>query len=292
VATGESLLDRHEFLRSGFFNEFLKPYDIDRFMNVVLRAPPASGRVPDALFSFYRGINRCAFSRDDVALLQRIAPHLVLATKNSIFIQSMIAARDALGQAIDSMTVATFSMDRDGRICIANDAAEDEFRRAEFLRVINGQICAAESVRDARALNLGLRRGLEGIGSSLVVKSTTGTEAFLAVAPFDHLSGPSASSACVPVCTVWLSRLRIPTEGLAAFAQHFQLSDAELALLRSFVACEDLNRAAQMLSRSVHTVRGQMKSIFHKTCRRSQGQLLAAIAGFSAIRLNGDNLKN
>jgi len=40
ISTGEELVNRSEFLRSRFFNEFLARHDIDRFLNVLLSDAP------------------------------------------------------------------------------------------------------------------------------------------------------------------------------------------------------------------------------------------------------------
>jgi DNA-binding CsgD family transcriptional regulator len=54
----------------------------------------------------------------------------------------------------------------------------------------------------------------------------------------------------------------------------FGLTVAERRILDRLIAGDELREAANGLRISVHTARAQLKSLFRKTGRRSQGQLL------------------
>jgi hypothetical protein len=64
VNSDNQLIERREFQRSPFFNEYLRQFDIERMMNLCLAAPdPQSGHGPVAL-SFYRGVGKTSWTSD------------------------------------------------------------------------------------------------------------------------------------------------------------------------------------------------------------------------------------
>jgi DNA-binding CsgD family transcriptional regulator len=66
---------------------------------------------------------------------------------------------------------------------------------------------------------------------------------------------------------------------LEAFARAHLLTDAETKLLASLCTSGDLRAAGNALSRSYHTVRAQLRSVFFKTGVHSQMQLAALLHG-------------
>jgi len=63
----------------------------------------------------------------------------------------------------------------------------------------------------------------------------------------------------------------------AALRSRFALSDAEIQVVMALAGGHDLARIGQMRKVSRHTVRTQLKAIFHKTGAKSQVQLLLLV---------------
>jgi DNA-binding CsgD family transcriptional regulator len=66
-------------------------------------------------------------------------------------------------------------------------------------------------------------------------------------------------------------------------ARLFELSPAERRIVDHLVGGGDLREAAAALHISIHTARGQLKSTFRKTGRRSQGELMLLAARIASL---------
>jgi DNA-binding CsgD family transcriptional regulator len=83
---------------------------------------------------------------------------------------------------------------------------------------------------------------------------------------------------------VWLVPLQPDSAPVAQLAHVFALTTAEARLLRCLADGEELRHTAVRLSISTHTTRNQLKSIFRKTGRRTQAQLLSLLSRLAALR--------
>jgi hypothetical protein len=152
----DHFVDRRDFLRTSFFNEFLDRFDMDRLMNLVLKAPltreqPEFG--PTAL-SFLRARGREGFSVRELELLKRLSPHLVLAARNS---ESAAAAAMRISnstqlQALNSVTYAVFGVLGDGRVIFANSAGEATLRAEQWVRQREGLLTAGSRILNPKIL--------------------------------------------------------------------------------------------------------------------------------------------
>src|SRR5256885_2261195 len=150
ISTGEELVDRSEFLRSRFFNEFLARHDIDRFLNVLLSDAPWRNAPVPASLSFYRGLGRTAFADHERTLLGRLAPHLALAL-NSLWKARGLSLQTAmLSRTLDAVTAPLFLINRLGHVVFANHVGETELRTGERLRIVDGCLAPSRAVRDPR----------------------------------------------------------------------------------------------------------------------------------------------
>jgi DNA-binding CsgD family transcriptional regulator len=110
----------------------------------------------------------------------------------------------------------------------------------------------------------------------------TGAEAQVSIAPvpvdtdFEFLPIP-------PYSLVWITPIALRQDVGRDMARLFDLTPAERRILDKLIAGEDLREAAAALQISIHTARTQLKSIFRKTGRRSQGQLLTLAARLATL---------
>jgi len=63
----------------------------------------------------------------------------------------------------------------------------------------------------------------------------------------------------------------------SALKSRFGLSSAEIDIALALADGKDIVRIAQLRGVTPHTVRSQLKAIFHKTGARSQAQLVAIV---------------
>jgi len=285
VTTGEQLIERRTFLNTPFFNDYLKRYDMDRFINVVLQGPPNPGLTPDVLLSVFRGLGREEFGSREMAILEHLSPHLTLAARNCIAAVSLLNAGNTLDLAVDSLSVAVLALAVDRHLCGANSAGEQLLREQLVARVIHGRIMPGTHLRNPATLEHVLDELKQGRSSSGMLELADSHERRLVfAAPLSSEHPASRFWMHQPHALLWIAHSAIETSTLERFSQVFLLTPAELRLLHQFVALEDLARASAVLNRSIHTARAQMKSILRKTGRRSQSQLLALVARYAAIR--------
>jgi DNA-binding CsgD family transcriptional regulator len=85
---------------------------------------------------------------------------------------------------------------------------------------------------------------------------------------------------------VWIVPCSGQVTPVDKLGQLFELTPAEIRLLQHIVDGKSLREAAAGLHISLHTARTQLKTIFRKTGRRTQGQLLTLANRMATIRTN------
>jgi DNA-binding CsgD family transcriptional regulator len=283
VSTGTQLTDPDEFAASEFFNDYLKALNIGPMIHVCLSGSDPADGFGQAALSLYRGIGQSDYSTDDVELLSRLAPHLTVAAKNFWRAESLDLVACARANALDSVSSAVFGMDAAGRVMFVNRLGQDLIRRERWVRISKGALAPVPTLFGADKLAAALRRVSTGMGGSLLVTDAqTGAQAKVSVSPIssdrDIRLGISA-----PASLVWIIPIETRKDTAQDLAKLFGLTPAELRILDKLIAGEDLRQAATALRVSIHTARGQLKSILRKTGRRSQGQLLMLAARLATI---------
>jgi DNA-binding CsgD family transcriptional regulator/PAS domain-containing protein len=285
VSRGDQLIERREFERSAFYNEYLKALNIDRMMNVcVISGESSAGHGPAAL-SLYRGVGKEPFSDEQAELLCHLAPHLTVATHNYWAARSLELTCAARDRALNAVNSAVFVLDSSGRPVYANQPGEELIRQERWVRLERGLLSPTNTLVDGARITAALHRACLGVGCKIMVTDgTTTAQAYLCAAPLpatEHLfSEPSD-----PWALVWITPITPPEDTSQDMALLFRLTPAEKRLLRRLIAGDELGEAAAGLRLSIHTARTQLKSIFRKTGRRTQSQLLLLAARVATLSL-------
>jgi DNA-binding CsgD family transcriptional regulator len=279
------LIERRDFLKTGFYNEYLKQLNIDRMINVCV-APPESSGYGAAAISFYRGVGQEPFSRQAVELLSHLAPHLCVATQNYWAVRSFALLSSAKDSALDSLSSALFALNDHGQVLYANRAGEELIRQKRWVRLEKGSLTAAKNLVDNQQIAETLRRANTGVGCRLIVSErVSAAQAYVCAAPL--LPGePLFLHGVHPAILVWITPIT-PPDAIQVLALLFGLTAAEQRLLHRLVAGEEVATAAETLGKSTNTVRTQLKSIFRKTGRKSQSQLLLLVARVGTLFMHG-----
>lgn len=280
VSVGEQLVDRRELIASAFYNDFLVKLNADRFVNICLAAPGSGSDFASAL-SFYRGLGKEAFSAEQVRVLDQLAPHLVVAARNFFQCRSLRVLDELRRDALDAVTAALFAVDTAGRLLLANRMGEELLRRERLLRLSGGVLGPGKAVSERDRLERALAQLRHGFGSILRLTDALGElEMLLTLAPAsrampaDHLGVAGL---------IWATPTAPDSSPARSIARLFALTPAEERLLRRLAEGDQLGEAASTLSVSVHTARNQLKSIFLKTGRCTQGQLLQLASRMAMI---------
>ena len=159
-------------------------------------------------------------------------------------------------------------------------------RRADWVRLLMGLLTPVAQIHAADRFAAGLSRLSSGIGSEfLVTDSVTGAEAQVSMMPIpaDMDFGFVTAN---PSSLVWITPIAPRADVGHDMARLFDLTPAERRILDKLIAGEDLRDAAASLRISIHTARTQLKALFRKTGRRSQGQLLMLATRIATLSSN------
>jgi DNA-binding CsgD family transcriptional regulator len=282
VLMGEELLPRSEFLRTRFFNELLRRYDIDRFMTNVLQDSQRDGG-GGANLSLYRGCEQEAFTGPEQALLTRLGPHLCTALTTFRSVQALSLRNAALSGTLEKITSALFVLDRRGSVMFENAAARSELRAGDLLGAPLGKLEPSPQIQEVRACREAFRGLLAGRSSTVrLTHLSSGRTAILTTAPLSGVVealGMPRSGAGI----VWLLPTTATGQSTLRMGKLFELTQAEERLLAALSSGASLNEAAQSFHISVHTVRSQLKSLQRKTGWRTQTELVRMMQQVSFI---------
>jgi DNA-binding CsgD family transcriptional regulator len=281
VNVGEQLIDYREYKKSAFFNEYLKPLNIDRMMNVYV-AGPGSGYGPTAM-RFYRALGEDAFSEKEAGFLSHLAPHLGVAVQNYWAAQSIGLLARAHAHALDAITSAVFGIESSGRVVFTNQTGDELLSQQRWVQLSQGVLSAMKGLMQPPSLGKALRRLSAGISFKVMVtEAVTRAQAIVNGAPISHAQpNPCPVGA---VALVWVTPIVPNVDVTTDLARLFGLTLAEQRIVGRLLAGDDLREAALTLQISVHTARTQVQSVLAKTGRRTQGALLALGARLSALR--------
>jgi len=288
VSTDEQLVERREYFSCAYFNEYLRKHDIGPQLNVCLTSPEPSFKAGPCALTLYRGVSKEAFSKDTAAVLRRLAPHLSMAARTMWHIEALRMAEPIYRQALNEVRIPLFAVDLAGKLALVNSAGEGLIRAQQWVRVVGNVLAAGRGLIEADVFRETLAKLKLGRGATLLL--TDGASRDQAV----MTTVPLASSSPIQVASkrisgfFWIVPCSSQITPVDKLGQLFELTPAEIRLLRQIVDGKSVRDAAAQLRISLHTARTQLKTIFRKTGRRTQGQLLALANRIAIIRMNGE----
>ncbi len=163
VVTDEDLFLKEDFVRTEYYNDFLRPQDI--YAAAIVRLSRQDDF--ETTLNLSRPERRGQFTRDDIRVAELLQPHVVRALKinQSLGPRTQIAAH--LADVLDQSPHGLFLLDAAGVIRHANREAERLLAAADGLCSTGGQLSAARAfsrtleqlIRRAASPDLTLRSG-------------------------------------------------------------------------------------------------------------------------------------
>jgi hypothetical protein len=123
--TDRMIVRRTEFIRSEFYNDYMKPWDF----NSVLKVHVFSEGDYEIYVSFGCSFKFGEWEQPHIDLLQRFVPCLRHATEVHAVLSHARAITDSLGAAVAAAGFAIFLLAGDCQVLFANAKAEDLVRR-------------------------------------------------------------------------------------------------------------------------------------------------------------------
>jgi DNA-binding CsgD family transcriptional regulator len=284
VSTESQLVGAREYSDSPYFNEFCKPHNLHSHLNVCLtNGMPELGLGPSAI-TLYRGDGRESFAEAETTLLQRLAPHLSLATRTSWHLKALGMHESMFRRALDEIRIPLFALDVTGRILLVNSAGDGLLRANRWIAVKQKNLGTSSGLLSPEAFRQALAKLRSGTGMSLLLTDgVSGQQAIMTTVPLGHSSSLQAAHENISGL-VWIVPCVTEAATVKNLGQLFQLTPAEVRLLQRLVDGNRLSDAAAHMHVTLNTVRSQLKSIFRKTGQRTQGQLLALATRMAIIR--------
>jgi DNA-binding CsgD family transcriptional regulator len=265
-------------MRTDFYNDFMRPFDLHSVLRMGLTAQGESA----AFLMVTRPRQRERFQDAEVSLIQHLHPHLIRAFELGQKIDATRPRRGGADTVFATSPHALFILDTAAKVLHANPTAEALMAAQGGLSVIAGRLSARATDVTSRLHALVARAGAADVterrGGSMALPSPARRSPLsVTVAPI-RAEAPIAlrEEPSVLVCVSDLDvRGRIADESLREL---FDLSRAEAKVAAALFEGATPKEAGEQLGISFYTVRGHLVRIFEKTGTSRQAELVRLLA--------------
>lgn len=271
------LADTEQLRRSEFYNDFLRRYDIERLMTVLIRPKPdASSQLH---LSIYRPVGSDAFEDNYFSRTQILMDHLSRAWELKLALSGLNLRLHSVGSVLDRIQAGVLLLDGDGKLVFANavarqiladrDGIVDQRMRlratshtadAEVQRAIGAAIRVSSAPHDSASLSIAIPRASGLRPYALMVGPARPTTKH-----FDHIF-----AAAIVVIRDPENRPRVSA---AALRRAFDLTEAEAQIVRSLAEGIPLAQYVAGSGISANTARWHLKNALRKSECASQVEL-------------------
>lgn len=280
ITTEVNCLPREDYLRSEYYNDFMRPQDVERALFIHL------GMAGDVSSTINIGRRTGdTFERADLDLAARLQPHMIRAYEIGQRLAGPIGVARNLVDALEHSPHPLLLVGPEGEVLFANGGAERLLGRDRGLLVLNGRLTTAhaESARRLSALlaEAAHRGGPRSGGAMSVPNPAGGLPLALRTTPTPIDDGPvHFASAPVLVSVIDLEgEVRAPEDELRLL---FNLTPAEARLAAAVFDGLGLPEAAERFGVSVNTTRFQLARVFEKTGVTRQAELVKLMMRLAA----------
>ncbi|RWO36465.1 MAG: helix-turn-helix transcriptional regulator [Mesorhizobium sp.] len=280
VVQSSALLPDHEFARTTFYNEGIRPVGAFHGLAVsLLHTPQRFVHIATG-----RQLGREDFDANDVAAMGILAPHLLAA----LHVGNRLAAADlrakGVGAVLDRLDAGVILVDATAKILFANQTAEAILAGNDSLGVDREGVCAISRRATwvlrrliASCAHVTIANGGPG-GSMVIQRAEGGGPLRVVVAPLradtaqidtDWLG--TARPVAILMITDPEREQRVRKEDLR---RRFGLTPAEVDVALEILKGDGRDASAARLGIAVATVRAHLSHIFEKTGVRRQAELV------------------
>lgn len=282
LLTIEDVLPRDQFAETRFAQEWLKPQGlVDGLFTALEKSATAC-----TYFSAIRHGRQGLFDDTARRRFEALVPHVRRAVLIGKTLNMHKVEAATLADTLDQIGAGIFLADADARVIHANAEGKAQLAQADVLSARGGRLMASDPeadhhLRDAlvAAKNGDAAMGRKGIEVNLKAR---GGGRFLAHAlPLKDGARRRAGTAYDAVAAVFVRSASFPLSPLEALADAYQLTPAELRVLRAIVDIGGVPEVAPILGVSETTVKAHLRSIYQKTDARRQADLVKLVATYS-----------
>jgi DNA-binding CsgD family transcriptional regulator len=276
---GSELVPREQLIKTSYFNEFLKPHDIEALVGGVLFDGSEPDGMPFTNLCWYRPPGAPHFDAAEKNHLEKFVPHLQRALRIQRNVRSL--ADDRVAKALGALRVASLVLDRQGRVHHHNQLAAPLLESLPYGCIRSGQLRAigercSPSVTDALA-------ACTASNPVRIVAVLPGTSPQVIGATLTQLPYEGASLLGAHEHERFLLLVELPrTDGrgaAAAVAELFGLSPAEVRVLGGLLEGATPAEISGASGTKMNTIRTQISNLLMKTNTKSQSELLLLMRG-------------
>lgn len=253
------------FLESlAYYREWAKPQRlVDSLGMTLLRTPQ---RVAQLAAARHEDVG--VYQPQDIALCERLLPHLRRAAAITDLLNAAALKADLLSDAVDRLAKGIVMVDRRGRVLHANAAARRLGAAGDGL-ILSGTLSAVDRTSRAQ-LDAAIRMAADGEGAvpgtgrGIAIPRASGSPVVAHVLPI--LGGERARQLPNGAAVVFLAAAdEDPHDPADMLAPVFDLTPAETRVLRQILRNADIPNVARSLDVAESTVRTHVRSLFEKT---------------------------
>ncbi len=270
IMTSDTLVPQRELRASEFYRSFLRHYNIDDLLALVLHdgtTPP----MPRTVVSIFRNNGQARFRKADVEAAREYMPHLARAVEMNFRFADLRRREAISGVALARFAPALAYFRRDGTLVNANHAAEALFAARDGLMLAGGRLIAT-GPRDNELLQRAL---MVGGSDPLRIDRPSAKMPYVAVAvllPMDSVDPPDARQ---PHVALLLYDPEATSElELGVLARLYRLTPSELRVAQALVAHGSAKAICRNTDMNRNTVRSQLNSVLKKTGTNAQAELV------------------
>lgn len=280
------LVTTEEFHNSLIYKEIFVPFGFEYTMFVTV---PLETQDWGFVVGFIRSPNKPIWSEAELGVFQLYVPHLrqAAALAGRLYYDNQLLS--AFATAFDGVRLATLIVDRHGGLQYANEPARRLLEAGTAIWRSNGHVAPVDPTAAARFREFvsDSATGLEtGTNHMVIPRSDGGASLYATVSKIDDSVSPSRFPLSELVYAVVF--LNDPSETYETHSEMLQrlfgLTRTEAGIMAAYADGSSAPTIAQMVGRSLETVRSHLKSIRNKTGVRTQAEIVRLVAGLSPKR--------
>lgn len=261
-------LEQGDPMRAEFYSDYLSRFGV----NFGLYGTTESVGSAFTVLAVHR---RDDFEDADGATVQRLLPHLARSLRVGEELAGLKLQTTALFDALEHAQTAALVVDQDRRVLTANAEAERILQQGP-VQIMNGRLQAVGAWLDSRLAGAIARAAaVDGCAAEIDVPDAFGAVRHIAIHPArpEHMLVPRRCA------LVLLGRQR--GHNIAALADHFGLTATEAELFGWIASGRRLADYARTHGVTLSTAKTHLASIFQKTGRHRQADLVLLGASHS-----------
>lgn len=280
LTTSDRLFPVQEFVKTEWYNDWLKPQDYFHAMiGHLLKQDTLTVRL-----SIFRSKQQ-PFSADETALFARLVPHLrrsCMIHKKFSEVKSVLNTDTEL---LNRLPVGLVLFDKCGQAVFVNHRAESLIRCSDGFRLNTSGRCQADNANETRALRQLISNAIElGHGNAMNLHRGNSSRPLSAIV-VSLQNQPLPFIGSVPSVALFLCDPDLPLNlDDSLLTQCYGLSPAEAKLAVALLRGQTVSDYAQTRGISNNTVKTQLKQVLEKTQTHRQSELIQLLTtGFGML---------